>query len=1310
MAEKKRAASSSQSGNAAAELDLLEKGKLGRYEIKKKLGSGGMGTVFLALDTDLNRLLALKVLPQDKAENPTLVKRFKAEAQAVAQLTHDHIVRIYESGDVDGYKYIALEYVEGTDVQRLIKKRGRLPVRRATEIIKQVAEALEHASLAGIVHRDIKPSNLLITQSGVVKLTDLGLARALDDEETSITRDGTTVGTVDYMSPEQGRSSKAADIRSDLYSLGCTWYHMLTGSPPFPEGNITNKLHAHSTATIPDPRSINESVPEVIVSVINRMMSKKPIDRYQSARELLDDLAAVKKNSRREISAADLADLASPEVIEDEQVSKTAGNEAVNLPMRSKESRVVDDVEEEVSSTKSSRKSRKSSQEDSATEQSGSKSQRSGSKSKKSGSKSTFKDSGVEDLPPRERKKLADVESNQGREFNWTPFVYAGVGVVSIAFVGLLFYVFSGVGDAMDNDSSEKIGLAELAEERQKEREAEADQQNVAGANAKNTANARNTNSKQNPTATGDHALPPSPAQPGKAEVQAGPQVIRIVALDKKTDATSAHSLQEAIDKATDPEIVIELSKKGLSIWDRPIVVTGKNLTVRVGKEGSGQILIPSASTLAKGFLTVRKGTLKLQGLHFGLLGYELSNDDKLTLIRTVDAELNVRDCSFTIEETRQSPVVLCDASWSRQRVGKSRWKHCLIRGSSWKPFVYSGRKFEAELQGSLLAIGNQPVYTVNHVPRSAAASKSADAANAKPDQADRNLSINDCVIVCQGNAITINNASGEVNVPTTVMNLNRSNIVASTSVGAQPFLLVQNWPENVLKTAGNGKLTNIDCRNEETVISGWSHRLLAVTSNTNSKFEPNDDASWEEFWGNADSNGRWDLTGINLKAQLQMAYLKPSVITSLARAGEEVAKETATISAPALLHKSWRSDYAFRLPPRVPTKKDLFAEDDKDVKKVSVDLNQTDLSEFLASQSFPGKTIVEARGFGLRSCLPITIVNKQVKILFITEKGKAQLTLRPVSRSVKSTPWITVKNGTLEIEAGVFSLASSKNAPMPSHWIKAENSAIHLTKCHATGPGEKHPKLISLIQMTQPQSPIQKGNGLTIDRCYFQYGGDVIDANLHANPMLVQNSLLVSKNHLFKLYYPILKKQQQGLFEVSHCTLSSENGLFHFDLPASVEHTKPPVEGIVTDCVFVSPILVNPKSPAVATLLSSTGEPADLAKRLWWWGSRNGFAPKVSGGLAQGELSVVWPEYWGPGHVDAPLFGADGVMLEARKVTAENLSPAAFNLYSKCKAASWGKQEQAIGVDVKLLEITGGASGNSPGTNKPKQVVKPAF
>ncbi len=236
---------------------------LGKYQIQRELGAGGMGTVYLAIDSALRRTVALKVLHKERAANETLVRRFEAEAQAAAQLKHENIVTVYDAGQCDGHLFIALEFVDGTDIHELVAKRGSIPLKRSLGYVKQVALALDHLHKRGIVHRDIKPSNLLMTKDGVVKLTDLGLARAVDESmQSNITREGTTVGTVDYMAPEQARNSQSADIRSDIYSLGCTWYQMLTGEPPFPEGSVTNKLYSHISKPRPDPRAFNQTVPD----------------------------------------------------------------------------------------------------------------------------------------------------------------------------------------------------------------------------------------------------------------------------------------------------------------------------------------------------------------------------------------------------------------------------------------------------------------------------------------------------------------------------------------------------------------------------------------------------------------------------------------------------------------------------------------------------------------------------------------------------------------------------------------------------------------------------------------------------------------------------------------------------------------------------------------------------------------------------------------------------------------------------------------------------------------------------------------
>ncbi|MCI0457554.1 MAG: protein kinase [Gemmataceae bacterium] len=267
--------------------------RIGNYEVIAHIATGGMGAVYKALDTQTRRDVALKVLNPEMAAKPIIMERFRREARAAARLSHDNIVRIYEFGEDLGTYFLALEFVDGIDLHELINRRRKLKPETARQIAIQAGRALDHAHENGLVHRDVKPSNFLITRRDgvlVVKLTDLGLVRHVSESEFRVTRDGTTVGTVDYMSPEQARNAATADIRSDIYSLGCTFYHMLAGHCPFPDGSLTERIYKHVEAPPPDVRHFNPEVPERMVAILNRMLAKKPEDRYQTPHELLLDL------------------------------------------------------------------------------------------------------------------------------------------------------------------------------------------------------------------------------------------------------------------------------------------------------------------------------------------------------------------------------------------------------------------------------------------------------------------------------------------------------------------------------------------------------------------------------------------------------------------------------------------------------------------------------------------------------------------------------------------------------------------------------------------------------------------------------------------------------------------------------------------------------------------------------------------------------------------------------------------------------------------------------------------------------------
>jgi hypothetical protein len=267
--------------------------RLGKYEVQAHIATGGMGAVYKAVDLERRRVVALKVLSPELAARPARLERFRREARSAAKLCHENIVAVYEIGEEAGTYFLALEYVDGIDLQEHVRRRGPLPPEEARQIIIQAARALGHAYEHGIVHRDVKPSNILISERDgrpVVKLTDLGLARETKEEDLRVTSLGRTVGTVDYMAPEQARDSGAADTRSDIYSLGCTFYYLLAGQCPFPGGSVAERAIAHIEATPPDVRDSNPAVSAKLSAVLQRMLAKKPADRFQNPGELLQAL------------------------------------------------------------------------------------------------------------------------------------------------------------------------------------------------------------------------------------------------------------------------------------------------------------------------------------------------------------------------------------------------------------------------------------------------------------------------------------------------------------------------------------------------------------------------------------------------------------------------------------------------------------------------------------------------------------------------------------------------------------------------------------------------------------------------------------------------------------------------------------------------------------------------------------------------------------------------------------------------------------------------------------------------------------
>jgi len=276
----------------------LENHRLSKYLITEFISSGGMGVVYKGIDEKTNQIVALKILFPEYYIDRRYTERFQREITSTQKLKHKNIIKGFDAGFVDGYYYFAMEYIDGTSLSSLIKKFGFIPEQQTMDIAIQVTSALNHAHSNNIVHRDIKPENILINKDNIIKIADFGLCKDITDP--AITQVGIILGTINYISPEQAQGLEDIDIRSDIYSLGITLFHTLTGQLPFSGFSAAVVRTKHVTDKIPYVRIVKDDISNNLAAVINKMVQKEKAERYQTPGELLIDLLKVKKGEQPE--------------------------------------------------------------------------------------------------------------------------------------------------------------------------------------------------------------------------------------------------------------------------------------------------------------------------------------------------------------------------------------------------------------------------------------------------------------------------------------------------------------------------------------------------------------------------------------------------------------------------------------------------------------------------------------------------------------------------------------------------------------------------------------------------------------------------------------------------------------------------------------------------------------------------------------------------------------------------------------------------------------------------------------------------
>ncbi len=287
-----------------------------RYQILKSIGEGGMANVYLAYDTILDRNVAVKVLRGDLAGDEKFVRRFQREALSASSLSHPNIVEVYDVGDDDGLYYIVMEYVEGQDLKSLIKKRGKLTVTEAVDIMKQISDGMSVAHDSYIIHRDIKPQNIMILDNGLVKIMDFGIAMAINS--TQLTQTNSVMGSVHYLPPEQA-NGKGSTLQSDIYSMGIVMYELLTGKLPYKGDNAVEIALKHLKEPIPSVRETDASIPQAVENIVIKATSKNTKNRYEDAREMYEDLSTCLDDERKN---EEKIELPYPDTLDGEPVKK----------------------------------------------------------------------------------------------------------------------------------------------------------------------------------------------------------------------------------------------------------------------------------------------------------------------------------------------------------------------------------------------------------------------------------------------------------------------------------------------------------------------------------------------------------------------------------------------------------------------------------------------------------------------------------------------------------------------------------------------------------------------------------------------------------------------------------------------------------------------------------------------------------------------------------------------------------------------------------------------------------------------------
>jgi serine/threonine-protein kinase len=1004
--------------------------RVGKYEVLKYIASGGMGAVYKARDVDSDRVVALKILPATMGKQPKMLERFHREARAASRLDHENIVALYEVGEHAGVHFLALEYVAGVDLQAYIENRHKrnqdVPPDEARQIVLQAARALNHAHEHQIVHRDVKPSNFLLTRKDgqlVVKLTDLGLAIQTSDEEFRLTREGTTVGTVDYMAPEQARNSGSADIRSDIYSLGCTFYHILAGSAPFAHGTMTERLLQHLQDEAPDVRKLNKAVPPGYVAILHRMLAKKPEERYQNPKELLRDLENAEGLDRH--AGEPPATRAAP--VPKRPAGRPRGEEPLHVPApRPRPVRETPDARRET-------RDRPDSDESPAVHKAPNKTARM-------------------QLPP------------------WVFFVVGGAAVLVVAVVGLLMTT-GGPREPKKNAQGPVTGPNVVTPD--------------PGAGKKDPPAAKVAEAGDligpAPPVLPKLFEPALPLDAGALRSEfygpfekfpqppAGAPVL-IVSRWAAAGSGAVRSLAEALQQAPLGVSIIEIHDRGPVFVGNLPTVDGRDIFLRGGPGFRPLLAWEPTRAAAKEkspavLLGHRRGQLVVEGLDIVVKWTDAQADVPACLFQTSAGQLHLRDCTFSLAGTHPHGIFVArlqgpDGGVMPDRDTEPallRLSHCYARGSDLMALAVDGTSADVLIDHSLLVGDRLPLLTV-----------------ACRDKDDVKMRLVRSTLVTAQNLLLCRDTSGKGGAPQLAA-LVWDSILARSDPSAPAGDLVF--------LAGGAEPSRMKWRAVNSVYAGWK-KLLA---GADTSIDGSDLKAWHKLWhddqGERTLLETWPNNPPaqleNLPASVFYPYDTPVAFAASASPGPIGAAIGRLPAEPDAWLKRTYERPALAMPagpdlgvPVIDAAADGFYHGERVELPVKGDVGLM-LAKLLQGKPLAPRVVFHVSGSGDHACTPLRVQGVAELVLYFESAKTEPLTLHADPRGVLDRAALfEVDRGSLELIGANIRFENSRSAIVPPHVIKVVGGHLLMHRCRLQGPlGNAPDSFRALIALTGPAS-----------------------------------------------------------------------------------------------------------------------------------------------------------------------------------------------------------------------------------------------